>query len=147
MSRYSSNLPSASPGVRLPLGFSPKTRTPDSTSPSRFHPPICVLVWVWADATPVLARTATTATSSRAVLICPIGGPLASQPETGRVVRAVNGHVPLGPRPAHDELLSARVPAIRPRRMPRLGVTLLAEPRLRKLEHCLVIRTVRGVTG
>src|SRR6266508_430134 len=145
MSRYSSNLPSASPGVRSPLGFSMKKRSPGSMKPSTFHPAICVSVLVWAEATPAPARTTSAAKRNRAVRASRIGSPLACKPSAGRVIGAVDDRVAVVARPPHQEFLGAAVPAVGSRRVLRLRVALLAEPRPRQLQQRLVVRAVRVV--
>src|SRR6185369_12579602 len=105
MSRYSSNLPSARPGVRSPLGFWGRPRRPDSTSPSRFHPKSWVLVCVWAEPTPPPAKTMSAARRTPAVFVHRMGGLLAGQPEASRMIGAMDSHMAVVARPAHHEFL------------------------------------------
>src|SRR5262245_1091394 len=146
MSRYSSNLPSARPGVRFPLGFWISPKRACSISPWRFHPPSFVWVSVWADASPGSTRRASAARRKRAILICCMGAPLARQPEAGRVVGAVDGHVTVVARAPHHELLLGPDRAVRPRHVAGFRVALLAKPRLGQLQHGIVVGPVRVVT-
>src|SRR5262245_14087497 len=105
MSRYSSNLPSASPGVRSPFGFWMRARPPASSSPSRFQPPSCVFVVVWADASAAAATTRMKAQTARGIRTERIGYPLACQPEARGMVGAMDGHVAVVAGAPHHELL------------------------------------------
>src|SRR5215469_6705410 len=151
MSRYSSNLPSARPGVRFPLGFWISPKRPASTSPWRFQPPICVSVLVWAcasDAAPIRRNTTKRARgilTERGILMVRMGHPLACQPEACGVIGAVDGHMTVVAGASHHELLLGPDRAVRPRWVLRFGMTLLAEPRLGQLQHGIVVGPVRIV--
>src|SRR5215472_16755829 len=151
MSRYCSNLPSARPGVRFPLGFWISPKRPASTSPWRFQPPICVSVLVWAcasDAAPIRRNTTKRARgilTERGIPMERMRHPLACQPEACGVIGAVDSHMTVVAGASHHELLLGRDRAIRPRHVPGLRVALLAEPRLGQLQHGIVVGPVRVV--
>src|SRR5215472_11100392 len=125
---------------------------PDSISPCKFQPPICVCVLVWAGAsgaTPIRRNTTKTARgilTDRGILTERKGHPLACQPEARGVIGAVDGHMTVVARASHHELLLGRDRAVRPRHVPGFRVALLAQPRLGQLEHGIVVGPVRVVT-
>src|SRR5499433_2410282 len=124
---------------------------PDSISPCKFQPPICVCVLVWAGAsgaTPIRRNTTKTARgilTDRGILTERKGHPLACQPEARGVIGAVNGHMTVVAGASHDELLLGRDRAVRPRHVPGFRVALLTEPRLGQLQHGIVVGPVRVV--
>src|SRR5262249_10520960 len=70
---------------------------------------------------------------------------LSGEGESRRMIRAVDDRVTAHARPAHHELERSGVTPVGTRRMPGLDVALLAEPRLRHLQHGLVVGAVRIV--
>src|SRR5690242_19191730 len=138
MSRYSSNLPRRPSG-----GRSMYSRTPASTSPERLKPPSMRSSPVAASAVRGHEEDRNSApTASRTIVIAFMAVSSPGKGEARRVVGAVDVHVAVRARPAHDELQRSLVTPVRARRMSRLDVALLTEPRLGDLEHALVVRAV-----
>src|SRR6476661_971291 len=145
MSRYSSNF-----ALSFWVGRSPKKRTPASPYPSSRKPPISMggvsgggVVWTKTD--PAAARITRPARTDRTVRVVCMAAPLPREGEAGRVIRAVDIHVTRQAGLPQHELEGGGIPAVRPRGVLRRDVTLLTEPRLRHLQHVLVIRAVRVV--
>src|SRR5689334_9930365 len=145
MSRYSSNF-----ALSFWVGRSPKKRTPASPYPSSRKPPISVGGAsgggaVWAEADPAAARITRPARTDRTVRVVGMAAPLPCEGEAGRVIRAVDVHVTRQAGLPQHELERGGIPPVRSRGVLRRHVTLLTQPRLRHLQHVLVIRAMRVV--
>src|SRR5690242_14261550 len=141
MSRYSSNF-----ALSFWVGRSPKKRTPASAKPSRLKPPILNGSGsVWAEAAPAVASTASPTRTDRTVRVVDMAAPLPCEGEAGRVIRAVDVHVTRQAGLSQYELERGGIPPVRSRGVLRRDVTLLTQPRLRHLQHVLVIRAMRVV--
>src|SRR5262245_42305320 len=139
MSRYSSNLPR-----RVGDGRSMKYRPPASASPSTLNPPMLVCASAGGAHTSGSSIAPTIPTTRPAARRLFMGPFLSSEEEAGRVIGAMNVDVTVHTTLRGHKLEVAGWPTgERRRRVPGLGVALLAEPRLRHLEQGLVVRAVR----